>query len=81
MSIVVKKDWREVHMQLSGTMSGEHIAMIQARVLEQLQYGYRRFVLDVRQLAELAEGSDWLLRLQYLVAVQGGQLTVESTAA
>lgn len=78
MSILVKSDFEEVHINIGGDVCQEHIDFLKNKLLDHLQYGYRRIVLNLNAVGSChAHALAMLSYVQYRMLTCDGELIIE----
>ncbi|HEY3426742.1 MAG TPA: STAS domain-containing protein [Negativicutes bacterium] len=78
MGIWMKGDSQQVYMNISGDVYAEHIDFLQDKLLDHVQYGYRRIVININDVDSF--DSHGLVMLRYVsrqVSKSGGELIIE----
>ncbi|CUH94641.1 hypothetical protein P22_0707 [Propionispora sp. 2/2-37] len=78
MSIWSKLDFRQVTITVSGEMFAEHVDMLKHNLLDRLQYGYHRVLLDMNSVREFPVSLIAVLaELRQRFAKHGGELVID----
>lgn len=81
MSIWVKADSCQVYMNISGAVAAEHVEFLRSHLLNRLQYGYQRIIVNLNNVSEL--DGDGLMMFRYVrdqIGKKGGELIFEDAA-
>lgn len=78
MSILVKSDFEQVHINIGGDVCQEHIDFLKNKLLDHLQYGYRRIVLNLNAVGSChGRVLAMLSYVQYRMLTCDGELIIE----
>ncbi|MBC8015812.1 MAG: STAS domain-containing protein [Sporomusaceae bacterium] len=78
MSLWMKTNEKEVYMNINGEVCLEHIEFLQNKLMDRLQYGYRRIVLDVTDVKRFDHaGIPMLKAIAEQMLKRGGELIIK----
>ncbi len=81
MSIWVKADSCQVYMNISGTVSAEHVEFLRSNLLSRLQYGYQRITVNLNNVSDFDnDGVRMLCYVREQLGKSGGELIIEDSA-
>ena len=78
MSILVKSDFDQVHINIGGNVCAEHIDFLKNKLLDHLHYGYRRIVVNLDAVGNCHDHALAMLSyVQYRMLTCDGELIIE----
>ncbi|MDF2634310.1 MAG: Sulfate transporter/antisigma-factor antagonist [Pelosinus sp.] len=78
MSVWMTADNRQVYMNVSGDVFVEHLSFLELKLLERLQYGYRRIVVNINDIGHLDNESIHVFQyVRKRMLQHGGELIIE----
>lgn len=78
MTIWVKDDSEKVQLGISGDVNREHIEFLQMKLLDRIQSGYRRIIINMHNVGNFdMQGLDMLKNIHHQVSIIGGELIIE----
>nr|WP_092070726.1 STAS domain-containing protein [Dendrosporobacter quercicolus]NSL48355.1 STAS domain-containing protein [Dendrosporobacter quercicolus DSM 1736]SDM14228.1 STAS domain-containing protein [Dendrosporobacter quercicolus] len=81
MSIWVKADACQVYMNISGAVCAAHVEFLRNHLLNRLQYGYQKIIVNLNNVSDLDQHG--LMMFRYVrdqVDKKGGELIFEDAA-
>lgn len=79
MTICVKDDYEKVHLYISGDINSDLLQVLNVRLLDKIQYGYRRIIINIHGVQNLDHsGMETLQTICGRLSAMGGELIIES---
>ena len=78
MTLLIKANEQQVYMTINGDIYAEHIEFLQNNLIERLQYGYRRIVIDISDVTQFDDkGIAMLTDVRSRILKIGGELIIK----
>lgn len=77
MTVWVKCDSEQAYLGISGAVYEEHVSFLQDKLLDRLQYGYKRIVVDMNEVHSFDSSGVGMLRYVHNRVLRiGGELVI-----